>query len=80
VDYITSIKIDKRSTVKFNLPNKMNGKLELSYKGPDNKEYKQTEDIAWTMPVSSPTWVLGVIVLVIVIYIFWKKKWLKKIF
>jgi hypothetical protein len=79
-DYITSIKMDKRSTVKFNLPNKMNGKLELSYKGPDNKEYKQTEDIGWTMKPKSQTWVLGVIALVIVVYIFWKKKWLKKIF
>ncbi len=79
VDYVTSIKIDRRSTLKFNLPNSMKGKLELSYEGPDNKEYSQTEDMAWVVPFTFPTWIIVIIVLVIA-YFAWKKKWYKKIF
>jgi len=78
VDYVTSIKIDKRSTLKFALPNSMSGKLELSYEGPDNKKYSQTEDVAWVTPYTFPTWIAVVIVLVIA-YIVWKKKLWKKI-
>jgi hypothetical protein len=77
-DYITSIKIDKRSTVKFILPNSMKGVLELSYEGPDNKQYKQTEYIAWNIPYSFPSWIL-IIVVIIVVYVAWKKKLWKKL-
>jgi len=77
-DYITSIKIDKRSTVKFILPNSMKGMLELSYEGPDNKQYKQTEDIAWNIPYSFPSWTL-IIVAIILVYVIWKKKLWKKL-
>lgn len=79
VDYVTSIKIDKRSTLKFTLPRTMKGELEISYEGPDNKEYSQTEDIAWSVSYDFPTWVVIVIILVIA-YFVWKKKWYKKIF
>ena len=79
VDYVTSIKIDKRSTLKFALPNSMGGELELSYEGPDNKQYSQTEDVAWVIPFTFPTWI-AVIVVLVVAYFVWKKKWWKKIF
>jgi len=78
VDYVTSIKIDKRSTLKFALPNSMRGELELSYKGPDNEPYSQTEDVAWVVPFTFPTWIAVIIVLVIA-YFVWKKKLWKKI-
>jgi hypothetical protein len=78
-DYVTSIKIDKRSTLKFTLPNSMSGKLELSYEGPDNKEYSQTDDVAWVIPFTFPTWIVIIVVLVVA-YFVWKKKWWKKIF
>jgi len=79
VDYVTSIKIDKRSTLKFALPNSMGGKLELSYEGPDNKQYSQTEDVAWTIPFTFPIWIVGIVILVVA-YVLWKKKLWKKIF
>lgn len=79
VDYVTSIKIDKRSTFKFNLPNSRNAELELSYEGPDNTEYTQIEAIAWNIPFTLPSWVWIVLILVIV-YVMWKKKLWKKIF
>ena len=79
VDYVTSIKIDRRCTLKFTLPKSMMGELELSYEGPDNKQYSQTDDISWVMVSGFPTWILAIIVLVIV-YVGWKKKLWKKIF
>jgi len=79
VDYVTSIKIDKRSTLKFALPRTMRGQLELSYEGPENKQYSQTEDVAWVVAFEFPTWILVVIVLIIG-YVVWKKKLWKKIF
>ena len=79
VDYVTSIKIDRRSTLKFALPNSMSGKLELSYEGPDNKEYSQTEDMAWVVAYGFPTWIIVIVVLVVA-YFVWKKKLWKKIF
>jgi len=79
VDYVTSIKIDKRSTLKFALPNNLRGKLQLSFEGPDNKEYSQTEDMAWVVPFTFPTWI-GIAVILVIAYFVWKKKLWKKIF
>lgn len=79
VDYVTSIKIDKRSTLKFALPNTMRGELELSYEGPDNEKYSQTENVVWVVPFQFPTWIVVIVVLVIA-YFVWKKKLWKKIF
>jgi len=79
VDYVTSVKIDKRTTLKFILPGSTRAELELSYEGPDNKEYTQTETIIWSIPFSIPTWV-WIIVVLLIVYVFWKKKWYKKIF
>jgi len=79
VDYVTSIKIDKRSTLKFALPSSMSGKLELLYEGPDNKPFSQTEDVSWVIPFTFPTWIV-VIIVVVVAYFVWKRKLWKKIF
>ncbi len=79
LDYVTSVKIDKRSTLKFSLPNSMRGKLEISYEGPDNKQYSQTEDVSWVIPFTFPTWIIVIVVLVVVFFV-WKKKLWKKIF
>ena len=47
-DYTTQVKIDKKATLKFNLPgDEKSGLLRLYFKGPDNKEYTQEERIAW---------------------------------
>jgi hypothetical protein len=78
-DYVTSVNIDKRTTFKFILPASTSGKLELTYDGPDNKNYSQTEEIAWQTPFVFPSWILIVVILVVV-YIFWKTKLWKKIF
>jgi hypothetical protein len=78
VDYVTSVKIDKRTTLKFNLPSSTKADLELSYEGPDNEEYTQTEIVVWNIPFSIPTWI-WIIVILIIVYVFWKKKWYKKI-
>jgi len=79
VDYVTSVKIDKRTTLKFNIPRSETGELKLSYEGPDNKQYTQTEILSWDVPVSIPSWIWLVVIL-IVVYVLWKKKLLKKIF
>jgi len=78
-DYVTSVSIDKRTTLKFILPTSTSGKLELSYDGPDNKNYSQSEEIAWQTPFVFPSWILIILILVVV-YIFWKTKLWKKIF
>jgi hypothetical protein len=64
--------------LKFNLPNKEKGTLQLSYEGPDNTVYTQTEIVTWDIPSSSPTW-LYLIIIIVVAYVIWKKKWYKKI-
>jgi hypothetical protein len=79
VDYVTSIDIDKRSTLKFILPTGNRAELELLYESPDNKKFTQTELIVWSVPYTFPSWIIVVVVLVVV-YVLWKKKWLKKIF
>ncbi len=78
VDYVTSVKIDKRTTLKFNLPSKRMGELKLSYEGPDNRKFDQTETLIWNVPFIMPGWV-WVIVIVVVVYVVWKKKLWKKI-
>jgi len=78
VDYVTSVKIDKRTTLKFILPRSRRAELELSYEGPDNKEYIQTETIIWSIPFSIPM-SIWVIIILSVAYVFWKKKWYKKV-
>ncbi len=82
-DYVTQVKIDKKAIVKFNLPGKVkSGVVKLSYKGPDNKEYSQEENVAWNSVGGSS----GILILVIVgvaVFVIWKKpykklKWFKK--
>lgn len=80
VDYVTSVKIDKHTTLRFNIPGARKGELKLSYEGPDNKEYTQTEVVTWSAPrIGMPSWI-WIIVGLIVVYVLWKKKWYKKIF
>lgn len=78
VDYVTSVKIDKRTTLKFNLPSKGMGELKLSYEGSDNRKFNQTETLTWNVPFIIPGWV-WVVVIVVVVYVIWKKKLWKKI-
>ena len=79
VEYVTSVKIDKKTTLKYNLINGGTGELVLSYEGPDNKQYEQRMPIAWNIPFKIPSTV-WFLVIVIVAYVVWKKKWYKKIF
>jgi len=79
VDYITSVKIDKRTTLKFNLPSSSSGTLELSYEGPDNRKFSQTEILIWKTPFTTPGW-LPLVMILVVGYVIWKKKWYKRIF
>ena len=79
VDYITSVKIDKRTTLKFILPNTNRAELELSYESPDNRKFTQKDTIVWSTPYTFPSWIIAIVIL-LVVYILWKKKWLKKIF
>jgi hypothetical protein len=79
VDYVTNVNIDKRATLKFILPGNNRAELELSYTSPDNKKFTQTETIIWSVPYTFPTWII-VVVILLVLYVLWKKKWLKKIF
>jgi len=78
VDYVTSVKIDKRTTLKFTLPNNRMGELLLSYEGPDNRKFNQTEVLTWNVPFTTPAWI-WVVVIVIVGYIVWKKRLWKKL-
>ncbi len=79
VDYITSVNIDKRTTLKFILPNTNIAELELSYESPDNNKFTQNDTIVWSATYTFPSWIV-VVVIILVVYILWKKKWLKKIF
>ncbi|MEM5792903.1 MAG: hypothetical protein QXY45_00900 [Candidatus Aenigmatarchaeota archaeon] len=76
--YITQVKIDKKSTIKFDLPTtkETNGKLVLSYRGPDNREYKQEETISWERPRGSNS-ILIIAIGLVGIYVLWKKPWKK---
>lgn len=78
VDYVTSVKIDKKTTLKFNLINGGTGELVLSYEGPDNKNYEQIMSVAWNLPFKIPSTV-WFIVIIVAAYVIWKKKWYKKI-
>jgi uncharacterized membrane protein len=79
VDYVTNVNIDKRTTLKFILPSASRADLQLSYDSPDNKKFTQTDMIVWSTPYTFPSWIIIVAVL-LVVYVLWKKKWLKKIF
>jgi hypothetical protein len=79
VDYVTNVNIDKRATLKFILPNVNRADLQLTYNSPDNQEFTQTDTIVWGTTYTFPTWIIVVVILV-VLYVLWKKKWLKKIF
>jgi uncharacterized membrane protein len=79
VDYITNVKIDKRTTLKFILPNTNRAELELTYESPDNRVFTQTDTIFWSVPYTFPSWIVIVVILVVG-YIVVKKKWWKKIF
>ena len=76
-DYVTQVKIDSKSILKFNLPGKASsGLIKLYYKGPDNKEYTQEESIAWNSARGSS----GLLILVIagvVVFTIWKKPYKK---
>lgn len=76
-DYVTSVNIDKRTTFKFILPTSTNGKIEVSYSGPDNKNYSQVEEIAWQVPHTFPSWVFVIIILVVGYIVVKKKLWKK---
>lgn len=79
VDYVTSVGIDKHTRLRFDIPRARKGELELSYEGPDNEGYTQTEIVTWIAPAfRMPSWV-WIVVGVIVVYVLWKKKWYKKI-
>jgi hypothetical protein len=79
VDYVTSVKINKKTTLNYKLINGGTGELVLSYEGPDNKEYEQRIPVTWNVPfkISNTIWF---ILIVIAAYVVWKKKWYKKIF
>jgi len=83
-DYVTQVKIDKKAIVKFNLPSKVtSGVVKLSFKGPDNKEYTQEENVAWNSATGSSS-ILILVVVGVAILIIWKKpykklKWFKKL-
>ena len=80
VVYVTSVKIDKHTTLRFNLPNARAGKLMLSYEGPDNKKYSQTEIITWSfIPTRIPSWAWVLVIVVIGVAV-WKRKTLLHIF
>jgi hypothetical protein len=80
-DYITQVKIDKKSIIKFNLPPRVtSGVLKLYYQGPDNKDFTQEQQIAWQNKGSRNTlfWIIGI---GLIIFLVWKKPWKKlKIF
>ncbi|MBD3155109.1 MAG: hypothetical protein GF368_00450 [Candidatus Aenigmarchaeota archaeon] len=76
-DYTTQVKIDKKAVLKFDLPERAtSGKLKLYYKGPDNKEYVQEEDVAWS-PVRNSRILLYVILIGATAVLIWKKPWKK---
>jgi len=75
VDYITQVKIDKHATIKFALPSGNKGQLKLKYKGPDNQQFEQIEDIVWSKPFSFPGWLKAVIVLIIAYIVYKKRLW-----
>jgi len=77
IDYITQIKIDKHATIKFNLPSGNKGQLKLEYKGPDNQEFVELEDVVWSNPFIFPSWLKGIIILLILYTIYRKKLWTK---
>lgn len=81
VDYLTRMDIDRHSTIRFNLPKINNALLELKYEGPDNKQYLQKQFISWnTTKKSSWNWILGLIGLLFVILVIWKRKVFKQFF
>jgi len=76
-DYATQVKIDSKSIVKFNLPGKATlGVVKLSFKGPDNKEYTQIENIAWNS-VGGGNNILIFAIIVVVVFVIWKKPYKK---
>jgi len=77
IDYITQIKIDKHATIKFNLPSGNKGQLKLEYKGPDNEKFTQLEDVVWSNPFKFPSWLTGLIILLIAYIAYRKKLWTK---
>jgi hypothetical protein len=79
VDYVTSVDIVKRTTLKFILPQSNRAELELLYISPNNKKFTQTDTIVWSIPYTFPSWII-VVAALLVVYVLWKKKWLKKIF
>jgi len=76
-DYVTQVKMDKKTILKFNLPKKAtSGVVKLYYRGSDNKEYTQEENIAW-QPVNETNYLLILIGLGVVGYLVWRKHWRK---
>jgi len=74
-DYTTQVKMDKKAILKFDLPTKVtSGTLKLYYKGPENKEYFQEENVAWSKVKGSRIF-LYVVLAVIAAVLIWKKPW-----
>ena len=74
--YTTQIKIDKKGILKFNVPpSKVNtGKLIIKYKGLDNQEFIQEENIVWK-PVSGNNTILIIVGGLVIVYLVLKKPW-----
>ncbi|OGI15689.1 hypothetical protein A3K63_04635 [Candidatus Micrarchaeota archaeon RBG_16_49_10] len=73
VDYVTSLKIDKKSTLKFKIPQGIEvAELALSYKGPDNARFEQTESIAWTKVKANYT--VAIIVVAVILFLVLRKR------
>lgn len=73
VDYVTQLKIDKKTTLKFKIPKKAEiADLKISYKAPDNEKFTQDENVSWNK-VNGNQWMFAVAVVVVLGIIFRKK-------
>ncbi|MBU5690039.1 MAG: hypothetical protein QXM68_02325 [Candidatus Aenigmatarchaeota archaeon] len=75
VDYISKINAKKSSTLKFDIPQTKDNKIDLkiSYLGPDNQEYSFTEKIAWSIP-SQTNWLVIIAIIVLAYFVIRKIK------
>ncbi|MEE9406307.1 MAG: CARDB domain-containing protein [Candidatus Aenigmarchaeota archaeon] len=82
VEYVSSIKANKKATFTFPLALKGDGKLEIAYIGPGLEKNMDVKDIAlnFDMPTgdATGTYVIVFIVIVVVFYYFWRKRKKKK--
>ena len=74
VDYLTSIKIDRHSNLRFNLPPVQQGLLKLEYEGPDGKLYKQEEFVSWRIEAKGGSgWIVVAVIIVVIGVVAWRK-------